>query len=621
MPTSTLHPDALHALQQVLTPMDSCEALIDASNAEVHRVVWLNPAAQRVLADLSLPADPILSALSEALQLDPDAPLAALRDLARGACTVVTVEPAATRTTGAIRLTAVRDALDAVAAFHMSWRGINQREASGDLIDALSSHPLDARAERIGRLPAPYRDILSFLRDKAQAWERGSTKVGLAAARGYFSPRGSAQTIKARQVEQDALIAKVGASVEQVVQTTHAMEGQIQQAAARAKAIVDVTEARQQDVSGARDQFENLMTETDRNREHLERIQTHAQDVTRVLHVIKDIAAQTNLLALNAAIEAARAGEAGRGFAVVADEVRRLASKVAETVIAAGGSIETIRESVAVAHRASEGLGATVSKSAEQMGDVLHGFAEIKRGIADNQTVFTEVARLSNTSQNIIATLNASFGQMASGIRQATEEGIRGSEEVSANLLETLNENKTLLEMNLDFDTGSELSMASRAAMQGAQRIEVLLNQAVLERRIAESDLFDENYLPIADTQPTKYRTRFTDLFKQRVQTVLDEILGQSTSFRFAFAVDRNGYTATHNSIYDKPLTGDPQKDLVGNRAMRIFNDVFGLEAARNTKAVHLMIYARDTGEVLRELDVPIQVAGRHWGNLRLGFQ
>jgi HAMP domain-containing protein len=82
--------------------------------------------------------------------------------------------------------------------------------------------------------------------------------------------------------------------------------------------------------------------------------------------------------------------------------------------------------------------------------------------------------------------------------------------------------------------------------------------------------------------------------------------------------VDENGYLPTHNSRFQKAVTGDAAQDLAGNRTKRIFADPVGLAAAKNKDPSLVQIYKRDTGETMWDVSSPIYVKGKHWGGFRV---
>ena len=153
----------------------------------------------------------------------------------------------------------------------------------------------------------------------------------------------------------------------------------------------------------------------------------------------------------------------------------------------------------------------------------------------------------------------------------------------------------------------------------GAKAVGRLMEEAIDNGVFSVKDAFDTDYMVIPNFDPAKYHTKYDSYTDKALLTLQDEML-KNPNIAFAVTVDKNGYLPTHNSKFQQPITGDKEKDKVGNRTKRIFNDPVGLAAAKNTQDGFIQVYKRDTGETMWDVSTPITVKGKQWGNFRIGL-
>ncbi|GAB3532473.1 methyl-accepting chemotaxis protein [Photobacterium alginatilyticum] len=241
------------------------------------------------------------------------------------------------------------------------------------------------------------------------------------------------QAVTERSVEQAENVGNSATAIEELATSSQS----ISEVVTLANQKMTHFEQHTQDTVGAINHavtgMQSVQLETNTVAEKLHQLDGRANDINSIVEVIKDIADQTNLLALNAAIEAARAGEQGRGFAVVADEVRQLSERTAKATVEIGSMINTIQSDTSGATDTMQSAVGQVDncvQHADQANESLNGFRTEITSVTEGMEEITESVKEQAFAAEHLSSNVAALSSSADENRLSTQEAQQGVEEL-----------------------------------------------------------------------------------------------------------------------------------------------------------------------------------------------
>ncbi|MFB4371910.1 methyl-accepting chemotaxis protein [Pseudomonas sp. LR_1] len=290
----------------------------------------------------------------------------------------------------------------------------------GDLTKRLPVTSRDELGELAGSFNRFVDKVHGLVRQISEMTGHLTELVGQVAAQAQRSE----QAMERQRHETD----QVATAINEMSAAAHEVAKSAQGAAEAAQQTDREGQVAKQVVDGSIERIHSLVGDIRGSGTSLDSLQKDVHSIVSVLDVIRSIAEQTNLLALNAAIEAARAGEAGRGFAVVADEVRALASRTQQSTQEIQGMIDRLQSGTrdAVnAMRQSSDAGELTSEQANKAGASLDAIAGL---IGTINAMNAQIASAAEEQTAVAEEINRSVHQIAGAVDSVADETRQGAE-------------------------------------------------------------------------------------------------------------------------------------------------------------------------------------------------